>query len=89
MDDKEIEKIAQAIAAKIAEPGGPGLLGCGSTSNSTGYYCSGTYSCSTYECGDPGGFGCIGSSYRCTGTFKCYNGFYCTGSYSCTGSYNP
>ena len=89
MDDKEIEKIAQAIAAKLAEPPGNRLLGCGSASNSTGHFCSGNYSCSTYECGGAGLFGCIGSSYRCTGVFKCYDGFYCSGIYSCSGSYNP
>ena len=77
MKDEEIDKIAQAIAAKLAEPGGSGLLGCGSASSTQNYDCSGNYNCRPYECGGAG-------SFRCH-NFDCRNYFYCDPSgFACT-----
>jgi len=89
MQKEDINKIAEAIAAKIGQPDGPVVLGCGDASSSTNYYCPTSFSCSTYECGGAAQFACIGNTYRCTGAFKCYTGFNCTGRFSCTGTYNP
>ena len=76
MDDQEIEKIAQTIAAKLGEQGGQQLLGCGSASSSQGYNCTST---SEYDC--------RGSSYECggQGLFDCYYRFFCRNSFSCFG----
>ncbi|MBN2207839.1 MAG: hypothetical protein JW759_00865 [Candidatus Coatesbacteria bacterium] len=70
MDEKGIDKIAQTIAAKLAEPGGNQLLGCGSASSTQQHQCY-TYNCSgtSYECGGAGLFQC--------GTFRCYTDFTC------------
>jgi len=89
MDDEEIEKIARAIAAKIGEPGGPAMLGCGSASSSQPYNCSGSYTCSgsSYTCGGAGQFMC--AAFRCDQYFYCYNNFTCTSSVYCMGRYNP
>ena len=93
MTDEQIEKIAQAIAAKIGEPGGPAILGCGSASNTQGYFCqSNPYNCNTsYECGGASYFYCGGSYgwFYCRGTFKCYSNYTCYSSVSCSGTYNP
>jgi hypothetical protein len=91
MTDEQIEKIAQAIAAKIGEPGGPAILGCGSASSTQNYSCPGTsYSCTSgiYECGGAGTFSCP-RRFSCT-EFRCDNrmfdcsgsDFYCYYSYS-------
>jgi len=91
MDDKEIEKIAQAIAAKIAEPGANKLLGCGDASSSQNYNCSSAnYNCSSYECGGAGNFTCgtAGSfQHRCSLTFDCRSNFTCN-NFSCGAGYN-
>ncbi|HUT05016.1 MAG TPA: hypothetical protein VM163_14130 [bacterium] len=74
MKDKDIDKIAQAIAAKIGEPGGPVILGCGDASSSQDYRCSDTYICyDDYECGG-------------AGVFNCGYGFYCHGYFDCEGA---
>ena len=94
MTDEQIDKIARAIAAKIGEPGGPVVLGCGSASATGDYNCS-AYTCSTsYQCGGAGYFTCGGSStwFNCRDAFKCYSYFTCYGSGShfiCSGTYNP
>ena len=90
MKKEEIEKIAQAIAAKLGEPGGNKLLGCGDASSSESYSCTSTsgYDCSgSYECGGAARFRC---DY-----FTCQNTFYCAGqrvdcifSFDCEGSYS-
>jgi len=82
MTDEQIDKIAQAIAAKMAKPAGPAPLGCGSVSSSQDYGCdSGIYTCSaSYECGGDGTFFCT--------RFECRNGFNCpvgsSSQFSCT-----
>ena len=93
MEEKDIDRIAQAIAAKIAEPGGPALLGCGSASStqrfgcSSGsiYYCRGT----KYECGGAAHFGCQ-SAFYCEQDFHCDSDFTCQHpeSFHCSGSYS-
>ena len=87
MKDEQIDKIAQAIAAKLAEPGGKKLLGCGDASSSQYYQCSATYSCSSYyECGGAAGFNC--TDFDCNDDFYCANNRYvCTGNFRCYGSY--
>jgi len=98
MDDKEIDKIAQAIAAKLAEPAGQQLLGCGSASSTQSYYCTNSYTCATsYECGGAGLFFCSGGQFYCRTKFNCggyaftcYSGyFHCDGTaYDCGGHYS-
>ena len=82
MDDQEIEKIAQAIAAKLAEPRGIQPLGCGSASSPADFYCTptGSYACNGYRCGGPGWFTCP-ASFRCVTTFDCDPRFECGGYY--------
>ena len=74
MSDEQINKIAQALAAKLAQPGGPGLLGCGSASSTQYYYCSSTYSCGSY-------YGCGGAADFACWTFTCHDQFRCYGIY--------
>ena len=95
MDDKEIEKIAQAIAAKIAEPGGNQLLGCGSASSTSDYracYSGSNFTCSSYECGGAGNFRCGSATgypqFGCTINFDCYTNFTCDGFSCASGAYN-
>ena len=86
MKDKDIDTIAKAIAAKIGEPAGNKLLGCGSASSSEYYYCSTTYSCSSYyECGGAADFHCW--TFTCDTDFSCDNGFVCLDSFDCEASY--
>jgi hypothetical protein len=83
MTDEQIDKIAQALAAKLAEPGGGKLLGCGSASSSQYYSCNtGTYSCSSYyECGGAASFSCT--------RFDCYDNFHCVGDrWNCVTTFN-
>jgi len=89
MSDEQINKIAQAIAAKIAEPGGNKLLGCGSASSTQRYQCSVTaYACSGYECGGAAEFYCY-EGHMCGGNFDCYTNFTCRSGFSCAaGAYN-
>jgi len=92
MNDEEINKIAQAIAAKIAEPGGNKLLGCGDASSSQNYQCSSSYQCNNdYECGGAGRFWCS-NGHRCGWMFDCYTSFQCDSTgpgFSCAaGAYN-
>jgi len=89
MKDKDINKIAEAIAAKLGEPGGQKLLGCGDASSTQTYNCSGSsYQCSYYECGGAGQFRCS-NSHRCGGTFNCYTNFTCAIDFSCpSAAYN-
>ena len=89
MSEEEINKIAQALAAKLAEPAGPALLGCGSVSSSQYYDCSGTYRCSSggYECGGAEWFAC--SNFTCDDYFRCTNDRYgCYGTFRCDHTYN-
>jgi len=78
MEDKDIEKIAQAIAAKLAERAGNRLLACGDAS-STGTFECGNYGCGSggYECGGAGRFNCDG--FQCSGS---------SGTFECRGSYD-
>jgi len=88
MKDKEIDKIAQAIAAKLGEPGGPGVLGCGDASSTQNYDCS-NYYCDgdTYECGGAGYFHCAEYYYfRCSYTFSCDSTFRCGWYFTCRGN---
>jgi len=89
MKEKDIDKIAQAIAAKLGEAGGPVVLGCGDASSSQQYSCdTGSYSCSYYECGGAGNFDCA-RSFRCSMDFDCYTDFDCSGStFDCHNRYN-
>ena len=82
MTDEQINKIAQAIAAKLAEPAGQKLLGCGSSSSSLGYSCwtGGSYACSPYECGGAGWFRCP-TSFTCVTSIDCDDKFECGGYY--------
>jgi hypothetical protein len=82
MSDEQINRIADAIAAKIGEPGGKQLLGCGSASNSMEFDCNatGSYACSPYRCGGAGWFRCP-SSFTCATTFDCNTKFSCSGYY--------
>ena len=88
MKKEEIDKIAKAIAAKLAEPAGNRVLGCGSASSSENHGChSGTYSCDTYECGGQGASGC--TDFDCNDHFDCVSGVWaCTGHFNCYGSYS-
>jgi len=95
MNDEQIEKIAQAIATKMAQPAGKQLLGCGDASSTSNYSnctgAQGNFGCSTYECGGAGNFRCgaAGSNeFRCTSTFRCYTNFTCN-NFRCDGTYNP
>ena len=88
MSDEQINKIAQAIAAKIGEPGGPAILGCGSASSSSGYDC-GQHTCNgtSYECGGAarhrcGYYNCYADSFSCGIGFLCAYSFYCSNEYS-------
>ena len=87
MTDEQIDKIAQALAAKLAEPGGAKLLGCGSASSSQYYGCtSGSYSCSSYyECGGANSFMC--TRFSCHDDFWCDTAFGCITTFDCEGSY--
>jgi len=87
MKDKEIDKIAQAIAAKLGEPGGPGVLGCGDASSSENYSCDYDYSCDDYECGGAGFFRCI-NLFECNTEFECYSDFNCYAGFHCAYHYN-
>ena len=89
MTDEQINKIAQAIAAKIGEPGRPVMLGCGDASSSQYYQCSGGYNCATYECGGAAQFNCS-YDFRCN-RFNCHGNFSCYSSsaFSCASSYTP
>ena len=92
MKDEEIDKIAQAIAAKLAQPAGQKLLGCGSVSSSEYYDCHTDYRCtgSSYECGGAGLFRCL-DYFACysTTTFTCRgSGFDCPALFFCSGTYN-
>ena len=74
MKSEEIDKIAEAIAAKIGQASGPVLLGCGDASSSQTYRCSSNHICySDYECGG-------------AGVFNCAYGFYCHGYFRCEGA---
>ncbi|MBN2209731.1 MAG: hypothetical protein JW759_10610 [Candidatus Coatesbacteria bacterium] len=88
LNDEQINKIAETLAAKLAEPGGDKLLGCGSVSSTERYDCSGTYNCSSYyECGGDAWFRC--SSFTCESNFKCTNDRYgCYGTFRCSSTYN-
>ena len=89
MKKEEIERIAQAIAAKLGEPGANQLLGCGDASSTQNYSCPGaTYGCGSggYECGGAGYFTC--NVFVCAYGFECYTEFTCTGTFDCTSSYN-
>ena len=86
MTDEQIDKIAQALAAKLAEPAGRGLLGCGSASSSQYYECTGTYNCSSYyECGGAADFSCV--RFACHDDFGCALGFGCITTFDCEGRY--
>ena len=89
MTDEQIEKIAQAIAAKMAKPGGPVILGCGDSSSSQNYDCGqGGYDCwGIYECGGAGSFNCLRYN-DCHQGFQCYSAFTCPSYHSCSGPYN-
>ena len=91
MKNEEVNKIAEAIAAKIGEGDADQLLGCGSASNESSYHaCNGTgmYSCNTYECGGAADFTCGYSTFACN-VFRCYGGlFNCTGHFECAGNYS-
>jgi hypothetical protein len=91
MNDEEIDKIARAIAAKIGEPGGPAILGCGDASSSQSYTCNNNFVCNSgiYECGGAGPFRCT-PGFSCT-TFRCYSDFGCgnPSGFSCPSNYNP
>ncbi|MBN2209729.1 MAG: hypothetical protein JW759_10600 [Candidatus Coatesbacteria bacterium] len=86
LTDEQINKIAETLAAKLAEPGGPAPLGCGSASGSEYYYCSGSsYNCSgSYECG-VGGFSC--RTFTCRNDFGCDQGFGCITTFDCQARY--
>ena len=98
MKDTDIERIAEAIAAKIGEPGGAQLLGCGDASSSQNYTCreAASYVCERdYECGGAGEFNCRpyygGFTCHSGGYFRCYTRFKCEpphGSFGCHGDYN-
>ena len=79
MKYKDIDKIAQAIAAKLAEPDGNQLLGCGSASSSQEHRCyDSSYSCSQgYECGGAGYFYCQALTFSCSDLFSCYSNYSC------------
>ena len=88
MKDEQINKIAEAIAAKLAEPGGNKLLGCGSASSSEYYRCE-NFVCERqpYECGGAGDFHC--PNFRCRGLeFDCHSRFYCMQEFYCDSTYN-
>jgi len=88
MKDRDIDKIAEAIAAKLGEAGGPVVLGCGDASSSQNYNCdTGSYSCTYYECGGAGEFRCV-SSFRCGDTFDCRTDFSCDSDFDCLYDYN-
>jgi len=95
MSEEQINKIAQAIAAKLAEPGGNQLLGCGSASSTQQYSCRPNYICSGsgYECGGNTPFNCGGSgsgAFSCVTSFACkvpFSQFDCTHQFDCSGSY--
>jgi len=88
MEDKDIEKLAQTIAAKLAEPGGNKLLGCGSQSSSQRYDCRSTFDCSSYyECGRAAIFSC--DYFTCNDNFQCTRYEYgCYGTFRCSHTYN-
>ena len=90
MKDTDIERIAEAIAAKLGEPGGAQLLGCGDASSSEDYTCDGrSYSCSYYECGGAGQFTCdVYLAFRCSMDFDCYSNFDCRTTFDCAYRYN-
>ena len=87
MKDKDIDTIAKAIAAKIGEPGGNKILGCGSASSSEYYHCD-TYSCSSYyECGGAATFNC--ADFTCHDNFRCVDERYsCVGRFNCYATYS-
>jgi len=88
MTDEQINKIAQALAAKLAEPGGNKLLGCGSASSSQHYDCRADYRCSSYyECGGAEWFSC--DFFTCNDDFKCTrNQHTCYGTFRCSRTYS-
>ncbi|HUT03471.1 MAG TPA: hypothetical protein VM163_06230 [bacterium] len=75
MKDKDINKIAEAIAAKIGAPSGPVVLGCGDASSTQTYNCSTGHNCTTYECGGAAQYRCS-SAFQCN-RFNCYTNFQC------------
>lgn len=76
MRPHEIERIAQAVTAGLAqspEPRAP--AGCGSFSSTLQFACP-SYSCSSvYECGGV-------AEFSCGQTFSCPEGFFCSCVYS-------
>ena len=91
MNEEGVDKIAEAIAAKLAEEGANQPLGCGSASNPGNYGCTTQYDCagSSYECGGAGRFNCMdwfdchsGTTFSCDSRFECSVTFYCEGTYS-------
>jgi len=90
MTDEQINKIAQAIAAKLAQRAGPVILGCGDASSSQSYTCQ-TYGCDRYECGGAGKFTCGYPGFMCGDYFWCYSNFECSAgaTFICLDRYNP
>jgi len=88
MKDTDIDRIAEAIAAKLGEPGGAQLLGCGDASSSQTYSCTGYHDCNrNYECGGAGRFECS-TTFRCVTGFECDSNFYCIDHFGCRRRYN-
>jgi len=87
MKDKDIDTIAKAIAAKLGEPGGSKLLGCGSASSSDYFDCTSLYNCSSYyECGGANSFVCW--YFDCDDNFRCVHARYtCVGDFDCHATY--
>jgi hypothetical protein len=76
MRPHEIERIAQAVCAGLAQASAPvAPAGCGSFSNTQAYSCS-SYDCSAnYECGGV-------AEFACGQGFSCPEGFFCSCVYS-------
>jgi len=89
MRGKDIDTIAKAIAAKLGEPGGNKILGCGSASSTRSYECGGGFTCSStgdrFECGGAGEFDCIYHHFACEYDFSYDSEFDCHGidNFSC------
>jgi hypothetical protein len=92
LSDEQIDKIAQALAGKLAEHAGPAPLGCGSASSTTPYRCyTSGFECmsGTYECGGAAQFRCgssTGNLFNCW-DFNCYTNFVCD-YFACGHDYN-
>ena len=89
MKQNDIDRIAASIAARIGDPEGAKLLGCGNASSSQSYQCSSsTYYCTSgYECGGAGRFYCP-YFFSCTTSFDCDSAFDCGTSNFYCGNYN-